>query len=148
MGGVYRLPWQFEKEHAFAGLLTLAVLLVAGFATLLINVGSGGSRLAADRSGVKSALSAQTTIRLVLGADGRLQITPRIRGALKPGAYELRVRDGAGNDSLSFSGRGFSQSTGVTGKGLAVWRLHLEPGRTYAIETNAGVRRLKVAASR
>ena len=146
MGGVYRLPWQIEKEHAFAGLLTIAVLLIAGTATLVINR-PGGTQLAAARGGVKSALSAQTTIRLVLGADGRLRITPRIHGAIKPGAYELRVRDGSGNDSLSFSGRGFSQSTGVLGKGLAVWRVHLEPG-TYAIETNAGVRRLRVAASR
>ena len=146
MGGVYRLPFHLEKEHAFAGLLTVAVVLVAAIATLLFNGPGGSTRLAADRGGVKSALSAQTTIRLVLGADGRLQITPRIHGAIKPGAYELRVRDGSGNDSLSFSGRGFDQSTGVVGKGLAVWRVHLEPG-TYAIETNAGVRKLKVAAS-
>ena len=146
MGGVYRLPFQFEKEHAFAGLLTLAVVLVAGIATLLINGGGGVTHLAADRNGVKSALSAQTTIRLVLRADGRLTITPRIRGALRPGAYELQVRDRAGNDSLSISGHGVNQSTGVGGKGLAVWRVHLEAG-TYAIETNAGVRRLKVARS-
>ena len=121
MGGVYRLPWQFEKEHAFAGLLTLAVLLVAGFATLLINVGSGGTRLAADRNGVKSALSAQTTIRLVLGADGRLQITPRIRGALKPGAYELRVRDGhlLVGHRRTFFGFAFAFAAGFVGFGFA-----------------------------
>ena len=141
---MYRLPWQLEKEHAFAGLLTIAVLLIAGAATLVVNQ-PGGTQLAAARGGVKSALSAQTTLRLALGADGRLRITPRIHGALKPGAYELRVHDGAANDALSFSGRGFHQSTAVIGKGLAVWRLHLEPG-TYAIETNAGVQRLRVAA--
>ena len=139
---MYRLPWTFEREHAFAGLLTLAVLTVSAVTILLSNGGS--TRLAADRGEVKGAFSERQTLHVALAADGRIWLSPRPDGTLAAGAYELRVRDNAADDSIAITGPGISEATGIAGQGLAIWRVHLDPG-TYVVRSRGGVEKLVVA---